>query len=157
MDAKARRMEINLQTLGTGVIAISIWSLIKFAMSFFVYLSDILKDIPQEYSFVIAILWGGIILDSLLYIYVGISARSESKGKRKTILYIVLTIILTVIIGITVLGEIASLFYAENGFASIIITIFIDVTSAVIMIDLAVNALGIRKMRKQSQEVRHES
>ena len=95
MDAKIRKKEINLFTLGTGIIFFGAWMLIKLAIS----VLSIIPDINKTYStaeIIIAVLFILAIaaLIFLIYLYVGVSARSESKGKRKKPVYLVVTVIL---------------------------------------------------------------
>ena len=41
MNAGIRRLEINLRTLGTGVIVFGIWSLVRIGLTTFIFHNDI--------------------------------------------------------------------------------------------------------------------
>ena len=91
MEVKTRRLENNVITLGTGIIAFSIWALLKYAMTFFSDLSyaDEMSAGARVIFFASVIVIS--LTDVLFHFYIGVSARSEGKGKKKSPLYLVLT------------------------------------------------------------------
>lgn len=150
MNAKARKAEVNLKSLGTGVILFGAWTFIKFAVSYLIYgfgNNDLLDDNTTVIFNVIV--WSVIAVAFLIRLYIGRSAHSESEGKRKHIFYLILTGSLVFIDILAIIAEFYLMFTEDYGILSMLITILIDVTSVVIMIELMVNAITIRKLRKK--------
>lgn len=151
MNAKARKMEVNLRTLGTGVILLGAWTFIKFALTFLVYGSEIYgNDVPSAViAWVTAIVLGIAGIDFLLRLYIGLSARAEGKGKPKRAVYLVLTGILLALEIIAVLADAYLIFSTYEALFTTIITFFIDLTSTILLLELMVNAIGIRRLRRE--------
>lgn len=149
MNAKTRRMEIELMTLGTGVIILSFWTLVKFALSFFV-LGDFFDETmnASDLMIVYIVLWVFAVLSFLIHCYIGVSARSESKGKRKRGFYLVLALIVVLFGVLSVVGDVLLIFYAQDGYLSLAVTMIVDATTLVIMTELFVNAVGVRRYKK---------
>ena len=151
MDARIRKLQMELLTLGNGVIVVGIWSFLRSALTIFVSDNDYFQDVPEEaktfvYIFIIIVT---AILFSLDF-YIGLSARSESKGKKKRIVYLVFTAIsLVVYIAVALTGVITLIMRATtDGIISYIITIIIDITSIVCLAELMINGILLRKLRK---------
>ena len=150
MNARERRMEINLRTLGNGVIFLGAWSFIKYALTFLItgtFFNGQLNEIETIVANIFA--WIVITLHLLLSLYIGLSARSEGKGKHKTIFYLIVTGLLIIFYIAGVVGDIALLFLGTDGIFTIIITLIIDLTAVIILIEMMCNAIGIRRMRKK--------
>lgn len=150
MGAKIRRLENNLMTLGTGVIAFGAWQLAKTMLSVFLFEREVLGVIEttDRTQFIIT-LWTYVILDFLSRCFIGFSARSESRGKRKLPVYLVLTALL---ITITVLGIVAETivgFSAPDQHAGFITTVIIDLTSLVFLAELFGSSVMLRRLRKK--------
>ena len=151
MDARIRKLQIELLTLGTGVIVVGIWSFLRSALTIFVSDNNFFQDVPEEaktfvYIFIIIVT---AILFSLDF-YIGLSARSESKGKKKRIVYLVFTAISLVVYIAVALTELITLIMraTTDGIISNIITIIIDITSIVCLAELMINGILLRKLRK---------
>ena len=151
MNAKARNMEVNLRTLGTGVILLGAWTFIKFALTFLVYGSEIYgNDVSSVViAWVTAFVLGIAGIDFLLRLYIGLSARAEGKGKPKRAVYLVLTGILLALEIIAVLADAYLIFSTYEALFTTIITFFIDLTSTILLLELMVNAIGIRRLRRE--------
>lgn len=150
MDVCIRKTEINLRTCGVGVIAFGAWAFIKFMLTNTLFGDRIDEGLSAPVSLIVNILvWGFSALILFLRIYVGLSARSESKGNRKTCFYIILTGIMAFFGFASIMIEIALLFFATERLLHLIITMIIDITSLTILIELMVNAIRIRRYRKK--------
>ena len=151
MNAKARKAEINLRSLGLGVILFGAWTFIKFAVT--LLMKGIQFDKIYSNDVIIAskiIVWIFLVLAFLIRLYIGLSARSESEGKRKRSFYLVLTGMIALVNAALIVAEIAMMVIESHGLLYMAITILIDVTSFVILIELLVNAVIIRKLRKET-------
>ncbi len=151
MEVKTRRLENNVITLGTGIIAFSIWALLKYAMTFFSDLSyaDEMSVGARVIFFASVIVIS--LTDVLFHFYIGVSARSEGKGKKKSPLYLVLTAFIIMVYLVAIVFEIYFLLQEKNLF-SIFVTTLVDVTSTVIFIEMFVYAVQLRRIRRQKRK-----
>ncbi|MBQ6153406.1 MAG: hypothetical protein IJJ15_06645 [Ruminococcus sp.] len=150
MDVTLRKIEINLRTLGLGVIAFGAWAFVKYILMFFFYGSYVDESLSDNEKLILNIIcWIVALLALLIRVYVGVSAQSESKGKRKTGFYIFLTGWLAFLSLSGILLEIFIIIFVSEHLLNLIINMVIDVTSLVIMLELMVNAIRLRKLRKE--------
>ena len=150
MDIRARKAEINLKSLGTGVILFSAWTLLKYVLTVVLYDAQINEALNDEMRIWFRIIFYGLLLIAfLIRFYIGKSARSESEGKRKRAFYIILTGIVLIIDLAAIIFEIIKIFIYPYGILSMIVTTMIDITSLVILTELMVNAIILRKLRKK--------
>ena len=152
MDAKARRLENNLYTIGTGVIAFSFWSFAKFVLYFLIFGPEWIVDPEEEYrTAVLIIVWIFAVVIPLLYLWIGLSARAEGKGKRKRIPYLIITGFIALISLLGVSLDLMSFFYSESGIGNVIITFIIDLTRMVFLIELLASSASLRKIKRQQK------
>lgn len=151
MEVKTRRLENNVITLGTGIIAFSIWALLKYAMTFFSDLSyaDEMSAGARVIFFASVIVIS--LTDVLFHFYIGVSARSEGKGKKKTPLYLVLSALIIMVYLLGIAFEIYLLFFSKNYF-TLFVTTLVDVTSTIIFIEMFVYAVQLRGIRRQKRK-----
>lgn len=150
MDKDTRKKEVNLSTLGTGVILFGAWDLIKFILTYLMYKSELEPLIPEKYKTVIlAIVWGVPFVAFLIRLYIGTAAKSESRGKRRRLFYIILSGFLALISTLVVVGEIVLFFMDTPVTLSAIVSLLLDFTSMAILYELIVNAVSIRRYRKK--------
>lgn len=87
MEAKIRKLENNLVTLGTGIFILSLWTLFKTVLFDIVNWGEIKnasKSLPPMVSsLVIGAVYVALIIEFLLHSYIGLSARSEGQGKKR--------------------------------------------------------------------------
>lgn len=150
METKIRRLENNVFTLGTGVIAFSVWALLRYTVSFFLDLSYVEGLEPAVRVAFLIIIVGFALSDVLLHLYIGVSARSEGKGKKKTPVYLVLTVIVIMVYLLAIGYELYLLYFTRNYF-TMLVTMLTDVTSVVIFIELFVYAVQLRRIRRQNK------
>lgn len=151
MEVKTRRLENNMITLGTGIIAFSIWALLKYALTSFTDLSptETMTAKARVVFYIIIIVFS--LTDVLLHFYIGVSARSEGKGKKKTPLYLVLSALIIMVYLLGIAFEIYLLFFSKNYF-TLFVTTLVDVTSTIIFIEMFVYAVQLRGIRRQKRK-----
>lgn len=164
METTIRRLNDHIYTLGTGVIAFAAWTLLKFTLYCTVYQNVLMEemrvDLPADSSVLqvtIIAVWIIVFLDALFQCLIGFSARADGKGRRKSVFYIVLIGLRLLFFVPIVLAEAQSFVTVQTGVLYAIITLFIDGTSLVIMVELLVCAVRVRILRKRQREVPHES
>ena len=147
MGAKTRRLENNLVTLGTGVIAFGLWAFIKLILTVILLGSAYYEDAGEEDQLAAVI--------STWVIAMGMSARAEGKGKHVKPVYLFFAGMICVYSLAIILLE---AFYLITDFIDIddplilVITIFIDVTRMVFLIQLIYSSVALRKIRKQAKK-----
>lgn len=153
MGAKIRRTQDNLYVLGTSVIVFGMWNLLKFTIYFFVSSDEFKKETGDEKFFIaVILLWSMLFISFLLRCFIGFSARAEGKGKRKSVFYLVLAGIIALVYCALIAFETAYFIAEHNNIFTSIVTLIIDVTSLVFLIELMVNSIRIRKLRKDVSE-----
>ena len=86
MSAIKNKIEINLITTGTGLMFFGLWTFIKFFLTIVflgVEYDDNTSDEVKLIATIITIIAVAIV--SALFCYVGLSARAEGKGKKKSV------------------------------------------------------------------------
>lgn len=156
MGATKRRLENNLVTLGTGIIAFGLWAFIKLLLTVMFVGSAYFEDTAEEYRFITMIAtWVIAILILLMYVWLGLSARAEGKGKQKKPFYLFVVGIISLYSFFGILLETFYLFTQFNNMEdplTVFVTIIIDVTRMVFLIELIYSSVSLRKIRKQERE-----
>lgn len=158
MSAIKNKIEINLITTGTGLMFFGLWTFIKFFLTIVflgVEYDDNTSDEVKLIATIIAIIAVAIV--SALFCYVGLSARAEGKGKKKSVMYLIVNGFLLFFHILIIILEAAALLFGEN-ILTIIITMIIDATAAVLMLEVMINSIKLRKIRrhKRIMEVGYE-
>ena len=156
MGAKTRRLENNLITLGTGIIAFGLWAFIKLILTVMFLGSAYFADTPEEdrLAFMIAT-WIVAVLTLLMYVWLGSSARAEGKGKRKRPVYLFFVGMISVYSFFVILIEVFYLITEFNDIAdplTLFISIIIDTTRMIFLIELIYSSVSLRRIRKQARE-----
>ena len=158
MSAIKNKIEINLITTGTGLMFFGLWTFIKFFLTIVflgVEYDDNTSDEVKLIATIITIIAVAIV--SALFCYVGLSARAEGKGKKKSVVYLIVNGFLLFFHILIIIVEAAALLFGEN-ILTIIITMIIDATAAVLMLEVMINSIKLRKIRrhKRIMEVGYE-
>ncbi len=145
--------------LGGGVIAFGVWSVVKMIMYFAV---DPLKyfrfdDIPQEiWLYVMVFVYGVIVLlaglDVGLRIYIGLSARAEARGKKKSRVYIIVAALMAAGNLLLFLGTLVTLAFdpetATDNILDTLVSAIVDITAQITLIELVFTARNVQRLRK---------
>ena len=134
-----------------GVILFGAWSLIKFAVTFLIHGVQFEGEYDENIIFISTIIvWVVLGLAFLIRLYIGLSARAESEGRRRRRAYLILTGLIAFIDAAAIVVEIIVMVMEPKGLLNMAITVMIDVTSTVILIELLVNAVRIRRIRREA-------
>ena len=156
METELRRRRSELLTLGYGIIAFGLWSVLKTYL--YTWVDPIIReaDVTAENRTAAAIVAYIMItmvlaVDFGLRLYVGMSARAEGMGKKKGRGYIVvaaLMLLISVLLWFLSLGYIQS--RAENdSLMDYIVSMVVDLTSIAILARLVYNAVKVRQLRRE--------
>ena len=139
MDATIRRLQNNLITLGTGTIAFGIWTVIKYFLLCTVDIPNIIDSTGQIPDDIYRIAF-------FIICVIGFSARSEGRGKKKGWFYLITAIITILLYVFGVITEITAMFSATEGLLNKIITLLIDTTSIVLIIEIIISSIKLKKL-----------
>ena len=134
-----------------GVIAFTAWGAVKtFLLLFFTGEG---RETMQEVSVVkygitllISVLSVSVLVTAALNLYVGFSAISEGKGRKRMNIYVAVAVFLTAVRFIGVIGDI---FYPQDRAFTVmdkLATIIVDTTSFIMMADLTLSAIRLRRL-----------
>lgn len=159
---KIRKSRDTLIVVGTGTVLFSIWSAVKMAGMLILLRKETLDALFEKVGtfeglsddavfwlfFAIIAFFMTLILG--IRLFVGMSAVAEGRGKRRSLLYI---LVAAVMIIFNIIGFCAGFFTteAEQQFGALtrdqsISTLIIDVTSVIMLTHMIVSALKIRKL-----------
>ena len=169
---KLRKCENNLVIVGMGIMIFGLWNVAKFFSIMFFnksYLIDEMQNEMRADPATANMQVNGNILFLILFfmffalfsimvifrLFIGFSAISVGKNKRKRFLYIPLSIIYTILCFLDTIVEFYICFFYSSADSftlevteSPIISIIIELTSAIMFIELIINSIRIRKLRK---------
>lgn len=152
MEAKKRRLENNLVTLGTGIIAFGLWAFIKLLLTVFFLGNAYFKDTAEEDRLAALIVTLVVaVLMLLMYVWLGLSARAEGKGKKKNPFYLIVVGLISLFNIVTIPLSILYLLTEFNEMEdplTVFVTIIIDVTTMIFLIQLIYSSVLLRKIRK---------
>ena len=152
-ERKMRRYQNLLTVSGLGVIIFGLWSVLKTILLLFMK-EGILSEIPDD-TFVrvmfFLILGGILLVDVLIRLYVGLSARAEGFGKKKGYGYVIIAILMA----LASLTSLVLIFFDTNeqSIWELIVSVIVEATSLVVTIELLVAAFTVKKLKKEMGEV----
>ncbi len=156
METELRRRRTNLFTLGGGVIAFGVWSMLKTYLYMLVDPIPLTLEVPEEYRKAALVVAYGLVtffllIDLGLRLYVGLSARAEGIGQKKGKAYIVLAVLMLIV---NIASWLAYLFTYDykGGDAALVdyvVSLVVDLTSIVLLAQLIYNAVLVRRLSRQ--------
>lgn len=149
-DKKVRRVQGLLYTSGEGVILFSIWTGLRGIGSLFKIWNELCQDygtgLENTAIRIILCLFIFVLLMfvTFLYVYIGKTAIDVSCGKKKGNMYIVLSVLLNIISWSLYIPQFA---HGELFKVDTMVYTIIDLTSNIILIEVIVYSLLLKKMR----------
>lgn len=115
MEKELRRLRISLMTLGSGVFAFGVWSILKSYLYLWVN-PVVFDDIPAQNVSTVTIIFYVLytfcmLIDLLLRAYVGMGARAMGIGKKKGLMYM---FVLSLMLAVSVLSCLFMVLSREN-------------------------------------------
>lgn len=165
MERELRRHQNTLVIIGSGVIMFGLWSVIKTIAFSILNREEVLQmvsggvalsETDQKVYLLIYYIFMAILLliDLSFRVYVGRSARREGRGrkrKRDGVAYLVIAALIALfcVIGtVADVMEILDLSSATDNILSLLVSVFIDVTSFITMVELIRAAVRSRQIKR---------
>ncbi len=161
-EIKLRRYKSNLAVCGKGYILFGFWSVIKFFLTSFGNREQINRiysesDLQGADPVIVIIIFIAIMLIMILLImsvhfWIGLGALSLSRGKKKSVLFMVMVGLFMVLNLISIPMYFADTPQsAENVSDTSIAALFVDMTVSFILFDILFCAAKIRSLQKQAK------
>lgn len=158
MEKELRRLRVSLMTLGSGVFAFGVWSILKSYLYLWVN-PVVFDDVEAQYQSAVMIVFYVMytffmLIDLLLRAYVGKGARAMGMGKRKGLLYmIVLSLMLTVSVLSCLFmvlrhGDTRMQNQSELDF---FVSAFVEFCSMGVLAELLYTVIRVKKLEKQAE------
>ncbi len=166
MEPKQRKLLNTLFTSGTALVVFVLLDAVKLLVYFILdptpryVLELIFADNPAVGWIFIAFVGGVTLLDIAVSCFIGFSARSEAKGKKRNIFYVVVAIIWAIIVVCGSVFTLIDAFFEAPTISSIFDVVVSTAISAVVvyvLIDIVICSLKIRKINKENKNNNNES
>lgn len=159
LQIQLRKNQDTLKIVGLGVMAFGAWSIVKSILYTTAQWSSIKEEIvvPEAnetiakmvYIFMIAVTMA---VEILVRLYIGRSAIAEGKGERRRPGYVVVAFLITAIgLTLTVTAFVVPGIRIEPNLEALM-SLFVEITSAVITLEMCWSAIRVRKLRRQLAE-----
>ena len=159
LQIQLRKNQDTLKIVGLGVMAFGAWSIVKSILYTTAQWSSIKEEIvvPEAnetiakmvYLFMIAVI---LTVEIAIRLYIGRSAIAEGKGERRRPGYVVVAFLITAIgLTLTVTAFVVPGIRMELNL-DLLASLFVEITSAVITLEMCWSAIRVRKLRRQLAE-----
>ena len=145
-----RKHRDTLYISGNGIMVFGVWSLIQLFLYFVMRqeeikaLADPSNGITVEMIYIMMSVF--VFIDIVFRIIIGLSARAVSKGRKKSISYIILCML--IIIAYFVILVFTILNYSDYSPLSYVMNIIVTITSLFIHLQLVIAGLSVRKLTR---------
>ena len=158
MEKELRRLRVSLMTLGSGVFAFGVWSILKSYLYLWVN-PVVFDDVEAQYRSAVMIVFYVMytffmLIDLLLRAYVGKGARAMGMGKRKGLLYM---IVLSLMLTVSVLSCLFMLLrhgdtrMQNQSELDFFVSAFVEFCSMGVLAELLYTVIRVKKLEKQAE------
>ena len=161
-SVKYRRNCNTLVVFGTGVILYGFWSIIKLAMCLIFEVEIFNKEDLEEFgpigiSIVLVIVVIIMAVDVLIRLRTGLRARYEGAGKKAGKSYLFGCIWLILESAISIIIVVPDVINMEGDFIDTYLSVFMELTSLAMTIEVFMAGISVRKYRKKLQEAKQSA
>ena len=153
-QAKKRRLQDTLIIAGDGVIAFSVWSLVKTALFFLLTKDELIREafsIDESLPMTAVCLAVLVLLciDLIVRAFVGLSARAEGHGKKKSPFYLVVAA-LAAIANTTAAITTALGMAVTLSLLDLVISVVIEITALAALVLVIYSSVSLRRLNRSS-------
>ncbi len=161
-SVKYRRNCNTLVVFGTGVILYGFWSIIKLAMCLIFEVEIFNKEDLEEFgpigiSIVLVIVVIIMAVDVLIRLRTGLRARYEGAGKKAGKSYLFWCIWLILESTISIIIVVPDVINMQDDFIDTYLSVFMELTSLAMTIEVFMAGISVRKYRKKLQEAKQSA
>jgi hypothetical protein len=155
MKLRLRRNQNYLVMIGTGVIIFGFWSVIKTIMLLILGSQEVtgfsssvqVYGMPIQTSYLVLILM--LAAELAVRLYVGLSARAEGFGAKRGTVYVVFAVLLSLFHLAAIVANIGSQFRAYENPADAAVSLLMDLTSLVTLVELINSVFKVRWLSRE--------
>ena len=159
---KFRRNSSTLTIFGAGVMIFGFWNIIKLLgyvlLDIPLYSAEQLAGMDQETQNVITVIVAVLLIgDTIVRVIVGLSARAESRHQTRLfprfyLFFLVWEILFEIYAVGSVIAEL-TVILTYSSFEDDFVSLFMELTSLVILIEVYIAALGARKYKRHAAKL----
>lgn len=169
-----RRAQNTLIVVGTGIILFGFWSAAKLLGSLLILRKETIdmvvaasgttEGVSERALFIVLFVFTTIIVALLLALraFIGRAAIDEGRGKRRGILYLVLTALFIVGSALSIITDIRVIFFSEEAaeqFGALtpdqsLTALVIEVTSLIMLIEMVISSIKVRKLTGKAKHLK---
>lgn len=144
-------MQSDLASMGLGVIAFGVWSVIKTVLYVALDTEKYLGSFEGNMAMIVifwALLGGALAIDLALRLHIGRSAIAEGKGAKRKSGYIVLALLMA---AFSFTALIAGLFVQGfgAGIKNSAVTLIVELTSDVLLLGVGISAFRVKRLNRE--------
>ena len=159
LHIQLRKNQDTLKNVGLGVMAFGAWSIVRTILYTTLQWNSIIENMVEQelsaktagimYVIVIVMIMA---VEIAIRLYIGRSAIAEGKGKRKRPGYIVVAFLIA-LMDLSLMFSFFMLLGTRTEISlDALVTMFVEFTSAVILLEMCQSAIRVRKLRRQIAE-----
>ncbi|MBR3586451.1 MAG: hypothetical protein IKO00_10545 [Oscillospiraceae bacterium] len=159
LHIQLRKNQDTLKIVGLGVMAFGAWSIVRTILYTTLQWNSIIENmVEQELSAKTAGIMYIIVsvmimaVEIAIRLYIGRSAIAEGKGERKRSGYIVVAFLIA-LLNLSLMFSFFMLLGTRTEISlDALVTMFVELTSTVILLEMCQSAIRVRKLRRQIAE-----
>ncbi len=155
---KVRRLQDTLTIAGTAVIGFSVWSLAKISLFLAFVDEETIRQLIQLFGLkidsTVLVTYASVLIIALVDMgfraYVGLSARAEGRGKKKSPFYLVIAAIAAIGNSSSLIGIAMTTSFATSAL-NMLVTIAIETTAIAALILVIYSSIRLRQINKKTE------
>lgn len=155
---QVRRLQDCLTIAGTAVIAFSVWSLAKIALFLAFVDEETIRQLIQvlglQQDSAAAVTYASLLIIAIVDLgfraYVGLSARAEGRGKKKSPFYLIIATIAAIANSTSLVGIALATSFASS-ILNMLVTVAIEATAIAALVLVIYSSIRLRQIRKTAE------
>lgn len=164
MQRELRKYENSLSVSGLVVILFGLWSVLKLGLRLVFSTLGLMNtaedtivdpEIQKGFLYLAIAILAVLILELGLRLYIGLTARAESRGKKKTVVYLIIAVLLAAYSVYSLVALIRS--FAAVDFFESLVSVLVELSGLFALAELIFSAIKVKQIRKKmEEEAEHE-
>lgn len=164
MQRELRKYENSLSVSGLVVILFGLWSVLKLGLRLVFSTLGLMNptedtivdpEIQKGFLYLAIAILAVLILELGLRLYIGLTARAESRGKKKTVVYLIIAVLLAAYSVYSLVALIRS--FAAVDFFESLVSVLVELSGLFALAELIFSSIKVKQIRKKmEEEAEHE-